>query len=619
MRSMKGSWGSYLDVDLTAGATRAVAISGQLLTQYIGGAALGARLLYDLVPKGTPPLEPQSPLLLVAGPFQGTSFPGCAKFVAVGRSPLTGTIMVSAAGASFGPRLKRAGFDAIALRGKAASPVNLFVEDGKAELCEADSLWGLDTFSTHEQLSKRPSSSPWSTLCIGPAGERLVSLACLSVDGHSYAGRGGLGAVMGSKLLKAVAVCGHQTPPIYDPSSLRELTREKAIQLSQATRDGYKQHGTALDVAFCESVGDLPIKYWTGASWEEGAKRIGAPRYTQQLAARSNPCFACPIGCHRTISRTVVSSVLDRVPGPEYESLGMLGSACLIDDLDAIALANDRCNRLGLDAVSAGSAVAFAMECNERGLLDGLDKEGLDLAWGDAASSLAMIEGIAYRRGFGALFSDGIRAAASRIGPTAIALPVEVKGIDFPAHDPRAYFSLALNYATSPQGASHLRGFPHVGEIGMLLPEAGYTELTAKHTMEGKAELTILFQDLACLLDSLVDCCFMQISGLSLTATVEVFHAITGWEGAPADLLKVGERANVLQRLLSIEDGIGPSEDRLPARVFEPATHGPRCGVVPRGFSQALMRYYELRGYTPDGRPSIETLERLGIADRNAL
>jgi len=575
-------------------------------------------MLYDLVPGGTKPLDPQSPLLLLTGPFQSTSFPGCAKFVAVGRSPLSGSIMVSAAGAGFGPRLKRTGYDAIVLRGRAASPVTLRVQDGDVQICEADDLWGLDTFETHERLSKQPASSPWSTLCIGPAGENEVALACLSVDGHSYAGRGGLGAVMGSKRLKAVAVCGRQSPPIADPQMLRDLTREHATQLAQKTQDGYKRHGTALDVAFCESTGDLPVKYWAGDTWEDGAKRIGAPRYTEQLAATPNPCFACPIGCHRTISRTGVSPLLDRVPGPEYESLGMLGSACLIDDLDAIALANDLCNRLGLDTVSTGSAVAFSMACHERGLLDGFDTDGLDFSWGNAGTLLAMIEKIAHRRDFGAVFSDGIRTAAARVGSDAADLPVEVKGIDFPAHDPRTYFSLALNYATSPQGASHLRGFPHVGEIGMLLPEVGYTELTTKQTMEGKPELTILFQDLACLLDSLVDCCFMQISGLSLDATAQAFHAITGWAATPADLLEVGERGNILQRLINIEDGIGASEDRLPPRVFEPASHGPRCGVVPAGFSQALQRYYELRGYTSAGRPTEETLERLGITGHDA-
>jgi len=618
MCSMKGSWGTYLDVDLASGTTQTKLIPAELQTQYIGGASLGARLLYDLVPVRTSPLDPQSPLLFVTGPFQSSSFPGCAKFVAVGRSPLSGSIMVSAAGAAFGPRLKHAGFDAIVLRGRAASPVSLLVQDGSACLCEAKDMWGLDTFATHERVSKQVSADACSTICIGPAGEREVAFACLAVDGHSYAGRGGLGAVMGSKCLKAVAVCGHLAPAVFDARLLRDLTREHSIQLSQKTREGYRRHGTALDVAFCESAGDLPVKYWAGTTWKAGAKRIGAPRYTEQLAAKANPCLACPIGCHRTISRTSASLQLDRVPGPEYESLALLGSACLIDDLDAIALANDLCNRLGLDTISTGSAVAFAMDCHERGLLDRLDTDGLDLSWGSTDALIAMTKGIAYKKGFGALFSDGIRTAAMRIGPAAADLPVEVKGIDFPAHDPRAYFSLALNYATSPQGASHLRGFPHVGEIRMLVPEVGYTEIPPRRTMDGKPELTILFQDLASLLDSLVDCCFMQISGLSLSATADVFRAITGWAASPEELLEVGERGSVLQRLINIEDGIDTSEDRLPLGFFLPSQPGSRCGIEPASFSAALQRYYELRGYTSDGRPTAQTTKRLGLTAQKA-
>ncbi len=611
---MYGYWQKYLDVDLSSGRIRSIPLSEGLLADYIGGSALGAKLLDNLAPCVSDPLAPESPLMLLTGPFQSTSFPGCAKFVAVGRSPLTGSIMVSAAGAAFGPRLKRAGFDAIVLRGRAESPVALLLEDGHADICEVPELWGMDTYATHIWLSQRPAaSSPWSTVCIGPAGERQVAFACLAVDGHSYAGRGGLGAVMGSKLLKAVAASGKEAPPVHDQRALQALTREHAVQLARQNREGYKQHGTPLDVAFCESVGDLPIKYWRGESWKVGAQCVGAPRYTEHLNATSNPCYACPIGCHRSISRPSTTAPLDRVPGPEYESLAMLGSACLIDDLDAIATANDLCNRLGLDSISAGAAVAFAMECSERGLLHGLDTENLDLSWGSPITLMAMIEKIAYRKGFGALFADGIRTAASRIGPAAAPIPVEVKGVDFPAHDPRAYFSLALNYATSPQGASHLRGFPHVGEIGMLIPEAGYTELTPKHTMNGKPELTILFQDLAVLLDSLVDCCFMQICGLSLTATAEAFQAITGWAAEPVELLKVAKRGFTLQRVINMRDGIAPEADRLPPRMMEAAETGPRAGIAPTGFPSALKEYYCLRGWSSEGCPTPQTLRGLGL------
>jgi aldehyde:ferredoxin oxidoreductase len=612
---MNGNWGKYLDVDLGSGRIDIVSLDERILRQYVGGSALGSKLLHDLVPPSADPFSSENALILATGPFQSTMFPGCGKFVAISKSPLTSSIMVSAAGASFGPRLKQSGFDVIVIRGKAASPCVLLVENGHVELREAHAVWGQDTFATHAYFSSQDSAFPRSTLCIGPAGERQVALACLVIDGHSFAGRGGLGAVMGSKHLKAVVVSGNQNPPIHDQRLLKELTRDSARKLSLKARDAYHRHGTALDVAFCESVGDLPIKYWSGETWEEGAKRIGAPYYTDHLSAKPNPCLACPIGCHRSISLATPTVTLKNVPGPEYESLGMLGSCCMVDDLDAIAVANDICNRLGLDTISTGAAIAFSMECNEKGLLEDLDTDGMSLSWGSADALIQMTEKIGLREGFGELFANGIRGAASAIGPAASSLPVEVKGIDFPAHDPRAYFSLALNYITSPQGASHLRGFPHVGEIGMLIPEAGYCKLTKKHTMEGKPELTVLFQDLAVVIDSLVDCCFMQIGGLSLSTTTRALNAITGWDADPLELLKVGERGFTLQRLINIRDGVHPDEDRLPLRMMQPSMHGPRSGIVPNDLQNALEKYYRLRNWSREGYPTAHTLENLGIHD----
>ncbi len=610
---MFGNWGHLLRVDLTAGTTTVERISLARLQRTIGGSALAAELIHERVPGGIDPLSSENGIVLATGPFQATNHPGSAKWIAAAVSPLTGSFFVSAAGGRFGHALKASGFDAVFISGRSAEPAMLVLEQGTARIESARDLWGQETFDATKRLERDYPGDQRSTVTIGPAGEKQVAIACLVTDGYSFAGRGGLGAVMGSKQLKAVVAVGGELPPVADPQLITTLTRQSALQLHEATKETYGKHGTANDVVFCESVGDLPIKYWGGHEWPEGARKVGAPRYTERLNAKRHPCLACPIGCHRSLSFSLSDGQAFSGPGPEYESLGLLGSACLVDDLEAVVLANDRCNRLGIDTISAGSYVAFSMECRERGLLRGDRCDGLSLEWGDRSSLLGLIERIGTRCGLGALFANGLVPAAAELGEEAAALAVHVKGVDLPAHDPRCYYSLALNYATSPQGASHLRGFPHCGELGVLIPEAGYTQVTEKHSMEGKAELTQLFQDFAVVLDSLVDCCFMQINGLSLGATVEALRAITGWECDETDVMRVGERGFNLQRMLNLRDGIDRSQDRLPARLFEASSEGSRAGKAPTGFDEALQEYYRLRGWDVDGRPTKETLAALDL------
>lgn len=603
-----GSWGRLLRVNLTTGGVTGEEIAIDQLRRTIGGSALAAELIHERVPGGIDPLSPENCLVLATGPFQATQHPGSAKWIAASVSPLTGSFFVSAAGGRFGHALKATGFDAVAITGRSPEPTTLVIEHQSARVEPAGDLWGEETFEVARRLEQAYPANQRSTIAIGPAGELEVAIACLVTDGYSFAGRGGLGAVMGSKRLKAVVALGGHLPELADPERVTELTRQSALKLHEATQETYGKHGTANDVVFCESTGDLPIKYWAGHSWPSGARKLGAPRYTEQLNAKRHPCLACPIGCHRSVSFSLSDGSAFSGPGPEYESLGLLGSACLVDDLEAVVLANDRCNRLGIDTISAGAFVAFSMECRERGLLSDDQCHGLSMTWGDRSSLLHLIDQIGMRRGLGALFASGLVAAAAELGEEAAALAVHVKGVDLPAHDPRCYYSLGLNYATSPQGASHLRGFPHCGELGVLIPEAGYTEVTEKHSMDGKAELVRVFQNFAVVLDSLVDCCFMQINGLSLGATVEALRAITGWEYDATAVMRIGERGFNLQRLLNLRDGIDRSQDRLPARMFEPSCEGSRAGKAPTGFDDALQEYYRLRGWDAEGRPTRETL-----------
>lgn len=609
---MFGNWGKIMEVDLTSHEGRFQEVSEAVYKQFLGGSGLGTKLLYDNVEPSVDAYSPENVLILATGPFQGTTFPGSAKWMAISKSPLTGTFCVSGAGADFGPKLKSTGFDAITVRGRSDSPIYALVTDRGLEVRDASHLWGKDAIETYEILREELADYSPSIVTIGPAGEKQVAIACLAVDGHSFAGRGGLGAVMGSKNLKAVAVSGNQRVDTAHPDQLKRLIRELSSKMLKNTRDTYHRHGTANDVMFCESVGDLPIRYWAGDTWPEGAQMIGAPRYTEYLSAKPNPCFGCPVGCHRWITWKNDEKVLEG-PGPEYESLGMLGSNCLVDNLDIIAEANDRCNRLGIDTISAGAFIAFSMECYERGLIKAEDIGDVSLRWGDGETLLELIRQIGLRKGFGAIFANGIREAAEQIGGDAANLVVEVKGMDLPAHDPRAYFSLAINYATTTRGADHTHAFPHAGELGVLIPEAGYDEQGEKFSMEGKAKLAMLFQDYGVVVDSLVVCNMMSLNGLSLTEKLKALNLITGWGFDASTLMEIGERGFNLQRLINLRDGFTRDDDRLPARMFEPAKEGPRQGKAPEGFEESLTEYYQLRGWTAQGVPSPEKRKELGL------
>ncbi|MDI6823102.1 MAG: aldehyde ferredoxin oxidoreductase family protein [Bacillota bacterium] len=609
---LPGYFDRVLRVDLTPGETEVCRQGADFWRSYVGGSGLGTRIVYDEVPPGADPLGPDNCLIFAVGPYQGTGLPGSAKWVVVGKSPLTGTFAVSAGGAEWGVRLKGAGLEGIVIKGKADVPSLLWVREDGAEIRPVPALWGRDAVETVDLGRREVGDQNASVATIGPAGERGVAIACISADTHSFAGRCGLGAVMGSKNLKAIVVSGGRRPEVARPEELRRARGELAAKLARANRDTFRAHGTALVVSDCEAAGDLPIRYWRSDRWPEGAARIGAPRFTDYLRARSWPCASCPVGCHRRIDLDGRYRI-EGGAGAEYESLAMLGACCLVDDLDAVSRANDLCNRLGIDTISAGSFVAFTMECYENGWVTRSDLGGWEATWGSGDFLVHLVERIGRREGFGALFAGGIRPAARAIGQGAEAITVEVKGLDLPAHDPRTYFSLAVNYATSTRGACHLRGFPHGGESGMVMPEVGFEKPPARFSMDGKAYLAKLFQDYATALDSLVCCLFMQTTGQGLGETVEALNAVTGWDMTPHELLRVGERVFNLQRLINVRDGISRRDDRLPPKMFQAAREGFRAGRVPEPFESALLEYYRLRGWDENGRPTPEKLAECGL------
>jgi len=611
-----GYWQKTLRVNLTTGDIRIEPIEENDLKAFIGGAGLAAEILRREIPGKIHPFSPENLVIFATGPFQGPSVPGGAKFSVAGISPQTGTFADTAAGAGWGPAIKDAGYDVLILEGRSEKPVYLQITDDNVQIKDAAAIWGKDTFETIDAILAETGDNKLSVAAIGPAGERMVAIACIAVDKHSFAGRCGLGAVMGSKNIKAVAVRGTKTVPVADPARVKELIKKYQKQIYDATvENGFREHGTPGLCETAEGLGDMPIRYWEQDTWPEGARKLGAPNYTEQLNAKPLPCKYCPVGCHRKVSITSPENYRFEGVGPEYETLGMMGTNLLIDDPKIVAIGNDIANRMGIDTISAGAMVGFAVECFEKGWLTIDDTDGLELKWGDAETLFRMTGLIGLREGVGELFAEGTLAAAKRIHPDAVDEVVHCKGLDFPAHDPRSCISLAPTYATGTRGACHFRGPCEDVEMGgFFMPEAGINEGDVRFfEKKNQSLLASKCQDLGVLCNSLVLCLFMVDGGeWSLTDLTEVFNAITGWNVPVKELLLAGERGFTVQRLNNLRDGFNASNDVMPKKMRKIAKEGFRAGKeIP--FEAMMQEYYALRGWDSNGAPSDETLKRLGL------
>ncbi|MHC4087839.1 MAG: aldehyde ferredoxin oxidoreductase family protein, partial [Planctomycetota bacterium] len=403
-----GYWQKMLRVDLTNHKSIVEPIAEKDLKDFIGGAGLGAEILRRELPEKIESYDPRNLVIFATGPFQGPAIPGGAKFSIVGISPLTGTFADTAAGADWGPSLKDAGYDVLVLEGVSEAPVYIRIVDDDVRFEDASGLWGKDTFETVDVIHEQSGDKKLSVAAIGPAGERKVAIACIAVDNHSFAGRCGLGAIMGAKNVKAVAVRGTKKAEVHDPQATRELIKKYQKQIHETVIENeFRLHGTPGICETAEGLGDMPIKYWEQDVWPEGAKKLGGPNYTKALNAKPLPCKYCPVGCHRKITITEPQEYRYEGIGPEYETLGLMGTNLLIDDPKVVAIGNDIANRLGLDTISAGAMVGFAMECFEKGWITTDDTDGLVLKWGDPKAFFALVEQIGRREGFGAIFAEG--------------------------------------------------------------------------------------------------------------------------------------------------------------------------------------------------------------------
>lgn len=612
-----GYWQKILRVDLTSRKVTVEDIAESDLKKFIGGAGLGAEILRKELPAKTNPYDSKNLVIFGTGPFQGPPIAGGAKFSITGISPVTGTYADTAAGADWGPSLKDAGYDMLVIEGVSEKPVYLHIVDDSVEIRDASGLSGMDTFETVDAIHKETGDEKLSIADIGPAGEKQVAIACVAIDKHSFAGRCGLGAVMGSKRVKAVAVRGTQKAEVSDPVKTRELIKKYQRQILEAVKKNeFRTHGTPILCETAEGLGDMPIKYWDGDVWPEGAKKLGAPNYTEVLNAKPWPCKYCPVGCHRRIKITEPKEYAYEGVGPEYETLGLMGTNLLIDDPKIVTHGNDIANRLGLDTLSAGAMVAFSIECFEKGWLTSKDTGGLEPKWGDPKTLFSLVEQIGKKEGFGAIFSEGTLAAAKKIGPEAVDIVAHCKGLDFPAHDPRACISLAPSYATGTRGACHFRGPCEDVEMGgFFIPEVGIKQGTVRFfERDNQGMLAAKCQDFGALINSLVLCMFMVDGGdWPLSGVRDMFNAITGWDYSVEELMRAGERIFTIQRLLNLRDGYNAKTDVLPKKMFKAAKEGFRAGkIIP--FKELMEDYYNIRGWDENGEPTKETLARLELA-----
>jgi aldehyde:ferredoxin oxidoreductase len=604
----------WLSVDLESEQIQETRISDEQVHTYLLGSGLAAHLFYQTLDPGKDPLDPANPLLVFNGLLTGTFAPTAARTSWCGRSPLTTIWCESNMGGHWGAELRFAGFAGLAVTGRAPDPVYLWIHDGQVEVRDAGHLWGTGTFEVHERLLKETDRQA-QVACIGPAGERRVPLASVMTGGQAHnraAGRGGMGALMGSKNLKAIVVRGREKPSYPHPARFREVVREANALIRQHSQ-GMSLFGTAGGVPATERFGDLPLKNWQEGSWPEGAEAISGQTIHETLWVRDTHCYACPIGCGKAIDIKEGPYAGTWGEGPEYETLAGFGGNLLIDNLPALAAINTRCNELGLDTISTSGVVAFATEAMERGIISPGEAGGLRLAWGEPEPVLRLVEQIAHRSGLGALLADGVRAAAERLGPQAKVFAIHVKGLETPFHDPRSFVDMALNYATASRGGCHLEGLSYWRGYG--LEWTGWQEGPRDRfaSDEDTVRLVIAFQDYLATYNPLGLCKFIIKGKMGPARTANLLNAATGWEWSADDLVQAGERVFNLKRLINLRLGVTKADDTLPPRFLtQPRPSGSAAGVLP-DLDRMLPAYYELRGWDADGRPTPERLEALGL------
>ena len=607
---MKGYMGKIISINLTNKATEEIPLDENLAKHYIGGRGLGARLMLDNVAPNIDPLSPGNSIFCMLGPFTGTKpmIPVCQRYEFVSKSPLTGIYLCTNTGGRFGVELKRSGFDGLIITGASETPVYLAIQDDQIRFEDASQLWGLKVSETRKKLEEKENFP--GAVMIGPAGEKLVKISSVfDVVGHNHraAGRGGLGAVFGSKNLKAMIANGSKSPEVHDEDALKALIKDVTRETKEnPAAQNFHRLGTVQLIASMSENG-----VYTGKNGQIAQMgligKFDAETWVANYVTRNTGCYGCTLICGK-LSEVKEGKHKGKIAdGPEYESFWSLGTNCGMNEFNGTLMANILCDEYGMDTISAGVTAGFALECYEKGYLDQWKAELPELKWGDEEAILKLIEMMANREGFGNVLAEGTRACAEKVGHNAMNFALQVKGLEFPAYDPRAVWGMALGYATSPRGACHLKAWT----IGAEVLTGEYD----RYSTDGKAGLVIGLQHFRSILDSCI-VCVIGSRAVPEDMIIALLKAITGTESW--NLGEIGERIVNAERYIATQLGVSRKDDTMPYRILEePLPNGPAAGKVmgTENFNTMLSEYYDLREWDQNGIPKQETLRRLQIID----
>ena len=604
---MFGYHGRALVVDLTSRRSRWDALDEEVLRSFIGGIGLGSYLLYSHCPPGADPLGPSNPLIFACSPLVGSRLTTSSKFAVVTKSPLTGFIGDSLSSSFLATEIKRMGCDALIVTGRCSSPTLLHIEDGEVAFLDARSLAGMSTTETEAAVKQRLGRRT-RVAAIGPAGESLVRFASIANDGGRQAGRTGPGAVMGSKNLKAVAVRGTGPAPVYDPETVDRIGRDLSLRSLGPATEKYRTLGTMANVSVFNRLGTLPTRNFQQSTFEEADAVSGEELHATHFVKNAH-CANCTIGCEKIVA--TADGGPEARGRMEYESAFALGPLVGLGSSNAVIRASRFCDDAGIDTISAGATVAWAMECFERGLITAGDTGGVDLRFGSEEALMAGLEMIAERRGLGDLLAEGSLRAAETIGRSSVDWAMQVKGLEMPGYEPRSLKTMALGLAVSTRGACHNRSSAYEADFSSRVDRLGIDGDRGRITMEG--------EDFSSVLDSLIWCKFLRKAFDDFYGeSAAIYEHVTGWSMTPEELGRAGERISNLKKLFNIREGWRRSDDTLPARVLEerlPTGVVRGVGLTRAELDEMIAGYYRARGWTEDGDIPDDKLRELGLVD----
>jgi aldehyde:ferredoxin oxidoreductase len=613
--------GKLLRINLSTSSILEEKIEDSFYRKYMGGTGFIGYYLLKETPPGLDPLKPENKLIFATGPVTGTSMIGSGRNGVGAKSPLSGGIALSQVGEFWGSELRRAGFDVIIIEGKAKKPAYIWICDGNVEIKSAVHLWGKPTKETQQMIRTELGDENIRVAMIGPGGERLIPFACIMNGLYDAAGRGGLGAVMGSKNLKAIAVRGHTAPAVSNPEKIKEINKWLVEVMNNVPiLKGWHEAGTGFDMDVADTTGDLAVCNWRGGPFPR-AKDINGYAIKRLYGVGMDGCYLCPMRCKKRVKVDAPYTVDPDYGGPEYESMGSFGSNCGIDNLPAVLKANEICNANSIDVISAGGVISFAMECFEKGLLTSQDTGGIELKFGNADAMLQCLELICRREGFGAVLAEGTARLSRKIGPGSADFAMHVKGVDPGQHEPRLSSSMGLGFMINPHGADHCCNVIDVRfstEAGMKpMSYLGFTsEPLPIGDISPRKVAVFRFEHLRQVLYDSMVLCHLAAVPMNLEKLVEITEAVTGWKTSIVELLTIAERAMTMARLFNIREGLTADDDRLPTRYYQarPGSVLNLRGLDPDKMEQAKRYYYSLMGWDRNtGIPLPEKVIELGI------